>query len=460
MALQQAYADAGYWLLRVRPAVQDLDTRNLHLRVDARTLEAIDWHGAARDKTAMSMVFGARPAAALSQADVEQGLEQLARLRPMRVRASVLAGQAPDTVRLVLDAQPGPAPVLETWLTNRGQPRTGSIQHGVALTLYNALGLADTVSMSATANADLPFAGASPSSSKHQNLHISVPWAYWLGSLQVQSAHYQTPLRSVASSLVSATGRTESARLALEHVDYRDRTRSLRSHMAWTTMAMDNALDWAGLERIPLTLQSRSASKLQLGFAWQQQQALGADRLALELSQGVQAPGVTDPQAPALAGRDALGRKLNVDLAWERSARSGQGYRANVRLQVSDARLPDEDQLVLGGADSVRGALAPMYSAATGLLLGSEWQARPHVAAADLGVWQPYIGLDWGYCAPDPGQGAGTAGEASLLGMSAGVRLHPGHASLDIGYEGILYAHPQAQGQPQERAYFALKWTW
>lgn len=137
----------------------------------------------------------------LNLRDLEQGLDQLNRLRSVDLAADIAPGSQPGASRILLRKRGGAARwSLGLGLDNLGSLATGRDRGNLSLGLDSPLELNDSLLLSAsdTPNRDRRY-------SRSSSLYYAIPYGYWTYSLFASHAEFRSPLR---------TGRQTSTRPA------------------------------------------------------------------------------------------------------------------------------------------------------------------------------------------------------------------------------------------------------
>ena len=185
--LTAALIDRGYVTSRAYIAPQDLASGVLEVTLVAGRIEAVRVDGrAAGGGDWAPLPF--RTDEVLRLADLEQGADQVNRLRSSRAEMQILPGQSPGGS--IVDIR---THVREPWglhlgADNYGQDSTGILRGRVMIEADNPLGVFDAWNLTHIQSGD----------SKASLLSVSVPWGYSTLSYTYTLSDYRSPIPGVA----------------------------------------------------------------------------------------------------------------------------------------------------------------------------------------------------------------------------------------------------------------------
>lgn len=214
-ALDASLIDRGYVTSRVTLPRQNLGEGILTLQLHVGRVARIDM--VAADKAqAPDQRWGtwrnAFPVASghvLNVRDLEQGIEQMKRLPSQSVTTTLEPGAGPDTSNLKILRRSGRwQDRLRGGLTvdNAGNKALGRTQLYGSLSLDNALGLNDIVSISANTNAENPH---STHRTQAYSFNYSLPWGYNTFTFSKSSSRYAQYVQGTTVQMLSS-GESES----------------------------------------------------------------------------------------------------------------------------------------------------------------------------------------------------------------------------------------------------------
>ncbi|MBA5706622.1 ShlB/FhaC/HecB family hemolysin secretion/activation protein [Pseudomonas fulva] len=439
-AITEQYVQAGY--PTSRPYLRQLpqDGHPLQIVLVEGFVESIELAGPELPLS-LSGAFPGLLGHPLYLPDVEQGLDQLNRLRAFDMGVDLLPGQMQGGTRVVVQ----PRRVDGRWhfdtrFDNRGSDFTGRHRLTAGIGVDSPLQLNDDLRLSLTHTV---LDG--PGRSQGISLYYSIPYGRWTFALSASELRYQAPL---PSGRLSADGRSRYQGLSAERVLWRGQRGMLSASLRLDRKALVNRNAGAVIVQQSPTLTSLEAG---LNLLWLQH---GLWNGYLGVAQGVPMLG---------ADRKPLGvqrlrpdfRKYRASLLYIGQGPASQPWRWQSELngQYSQDALPAVEQMLVSDDSAVRGFRLQTYSGATSAVwrntvsspLPQTWGAPLHV--------RPYIGLDLGWtrtAAGSPSQ--------RLAGAAAGLEFSLPGSRLRLDYQRALYAsdHP---GRPNEPGFWVLDWS-
>ncbi|MBV5096207.1 ShlB/FhaC/HecB family hemolysin secretion/activation protein, partial [Tenebrionicola larvae] len=180
------YISRGYITSRAFLTEQDLSSGTLHIAVLEGHLQAVRLGG--KPDRQLKMAFPNPEGRILNLRDIEQGMEQINRLRSTPVQIEILPGDSAGYSIVNLTATPEFPFTGSVSFDNSGQKSTGTGQFGGALTGNNLLGIADKWFVSGGRSSDFS------SSHDAQNFAagVSVPYGYGLLDYSYSYSNYQS----------------------------------------------------------------------------------------------------------------------------------------------------------------------------------------------------------------------------------------------------------------------------
>lgn len=353
------YADAGYITTRAYVPAQDISTRHLTIevlegRIEAYGYQQVDVEGVDRPgpPRKIKSALPQRPGEVFQLRDLEQGLEQMNRLRSSEVNANLTAGEAPGTSRIVL-TETKTDPVRGTiGINTRGSETTGRTQVSFGVEADDLLRFNDawTLSYSGSRNTNALAFG------------VSAPYRKWLFSLIGSYSEELSPVTATSDLFAQ----TASVNLTAERLLYRN---ARSKYFAYGTIS--SYWNERYINIVALTPQHRSAVRLGLRQEHRlEKAAIAADT---SLSFGSRALGA-DWDAPGLpAGSPRADfAKLEASLTYIRPFESGRQLSISLVGQLANRPLYSNEQLAIGGWDSVRGYAGFSVAGDRGVYVRSE----------------------------------------------------------------------------------------
>lgn len=253
--ITRVYVAAGF--IAVRPYLRHMPAagRTLDITVDEGYVEAIEL----ADQRLPLSLRGAFPGmlgAPLNLRDLEQGLDQLNRLRSVDMTADIVPGSRQGASRIILRAAASAAHwSLDLGLDNTGNAGTGPERRTLGLTLDSPLQLNDALSLSASNTLN-----HGPRLSSSTGLFYSVPYGYWTLSAFASHIEYRAPLKLTTTTLYGS-GRTDQFGLRTDRVLWRNQGHQLSAHLQLAHKDVD-----AYLQKARLGIQSPTLTLAEAGF--------------------------------------------------------------------------------------------------------------------------------------------------------------------------------------------------
>ncbi len=218
--LQNRLIDHGWVTTRVLAPPQDLNSGELRLQIVPGIVREITLTENASSYSNLYTALPARTGKLLDLRAIEQGLENLQRLPTVSTRVVLRPGDVPGESDIVIERTQSRFWRLGAWVDDTGSKNTGLYQGGVMLALDNPSSLSDLFYL--TASRDLQF-GGQYKSTKDVSAHYSVPFGYWLASINVRDySYHQTQPREDTD--INYSGRSQSLDWQLSRILHRNGT--------------------------------------------------------------------------------------------------------------------------------------------------------------------------------------------------------------------------------------------
>ncbi|HEY4436977.1 MAG TPA: ShlB/FhaC/HecB family hemolysin secretion/activation protein [Lelliottia sp.] len=354
------YISRGYITSRAFLTEQDLSGGQLNIAVLEGKLADIRLEG--ETPLMLKMAFPGLKGRVLNLRDIEQGMEQINRLRTTPVQIEIIPASEPGYSVVNLTAQPEFPLSATISLDNSGQKSTGEDQLNGGLTGNNLLGLADKWFLSGGRSSD--FATAYDAQSFQAG--VSVPFGYGLLDYSYAWSNYRTTLDNMGYQWVS-TGDTKTHRLNGSWVVYRNGDVKTGLTLGAVQRSSRNWLNDA-----PLQSSTRNLSSLMVGLTHTQKMAGGVATFNPTYSHGM-------PWFNAETDEDKSGdmpraefRKWSLNASFQRPLTSNLWWLTSAYGQWSPDRLYGSERLTLGGESSVRGFKEQYLSGDNGGYLRNE----------------------------------------------------------------------------------------
>lgn len=338
-AVSDWYISRGYITSRAFLTEQDLSGGVLHLAVLEGKLQHIRLEGVP-DRT-LKMTFPGLEGKILNLRDIEQGMEQLNRVRQRPVEIEILPGDRQGYSVVNLTATPEFPLSGSVSFDNSGQKSTGTGQLNGALYGNNLLGLADKWFISGGRSSDFS------NSKDAQNFAagVSIPYGYGLLDYSYSWSNYLSTIDN-NGYFWRSTGDTETHRLTGSWVLFRNGDIKTGVSAGITRRINRNYLD-----DVLLATSSRKLSSLSLGINHTQKIASGIATLNPTFTQGVPWFGAEDDSDKQGDLPKAEFRKWSLNGSFQRPLADKLWWLTSVYFQWSPDRLYGSERLTLGGGN-------------------------------------------------------------------------------------------------------------
>ncbi|AGN86992.1 ShlB/FhaC/HecB family hemolysin secretion/activation protein [Enterobacter sp. R4-368] len=342
-AISDWYISRGYITSRAFLTEQDLSHGELRIVVLEGKLRHIHLEG--ESPRMLKMVFPGLEGKVLNLRDIEQGMEQINRLRSQPVQIEIVPDSEPGYSTVNLTATPEFPLSASVSLDNSGQKSTGENQLNGSLTGNNLLGLADKWFVSGGRISDF----ATGYDAQNFQAGVSIPYGYSLLDYSYAWSNYRTTIISQGFPWVS-TGDTKTHRLNLSRVIFRNGDIKTALSAGITQRASRNWLNEA-----PLVSSTRNLSSLQLGISHTQKLLGGVATFNPTYSHGMPWFNAETDEGKTGDVPRAQFRKGSLSASFQRPLTSDLLWLTSLYGQWSPDRLYGSERLTLGGESSVRG---------------------------------------------------------------------------------------------------------
>ncbi|MFF5864819.1 ShlB/FhaC/HecB family hemolysin secretion/activation protein [Pseudomonas sp. NPDC012596] len=356
--------------------------------------------------------------------DLEQGLDQLNRLRAYELNAELLPGEMQGGTRvLVQSRQVASRWHLDSRFDNRGSALTGRHRLNLSLGVDSPLGLNDDLRVSlATTAID------APGRSQGVTLYYSVPYGPWTFALNASQLSYDAPIPQYSQR---SNGSSSFQGISAERLLWRNQRGMLSASARVDRKQLVNR---AGKAVIAVQSHGLTTVEAGLNLLWLDDGLWSAH---LGVAQGMGWFGADQPAQRADAPRPDF-RKYRASVLHLRQGPANWPWRwqSELALQYSSDVLPAVEQLLASDDSAVRGFRQRTYAGASAAVWRNTFsQALPMAWAAPVQV-RPYLGVDLGgarVAQGKPGQ--------RLAGAAAGVELSLPHGRFRLDYQRALYTN-------------------
>lgn len=387
-AISDWYISRGYITSRTFLTEQDLSQGELRLVVMEGKLSHIRLDG--ESPRMLKMVFPGLEGKVLNLRDIEQGMEQINRLRSNPVQIEIVPDTEPGYSIVNLTATPEFPLSGSLSLDNSGQKSTGEKQLNGSLSGNNLLGLADKWFVSGGRSSDF----ATGYDAQSFQTGVSVPYGYGLLDYSYAWSNYRTTIMNQGYPWIS-TGDTKTHRLNGSWVVFRNGDIKTALSAGVTQRSSRNWLNDA-----PLKSSTRNLSSLQLGINHTQKMFGGVATFNPGYSHGM-------PWFNAETDEEKIGdvpraefRKWNLNASFQRPVTNDLMWLTSLYGQWSPDRLYGSERLTLGGESSVRGFKEQYLSGDNGGYWRNELN-YPLFTLPVLGQISATVALDGGWLEKD-----------------------------------------------------------
>ncbi|NIF16237.1 ShlB/FhaC/HecB family hemolysin secretion/activation protein [Pantoea sp. Cy-639] len=438
--LTQRYVEAGYPTSRPYLARHPENGTPLDIIIIEGFVESIELVGADLPLS----LHGAFPDVlgnTLHLPDIEQGLDQLNRLRAYDLGIELHPGERQGGTRVILEPRRIDSPWhLDSRLDNRGSSLTGRHRLSLGLGLDSPLGLNDELRLWLVSTVF-----DAPGNSQGASLHYSLPYGPWTFSLNASQMRYRAP---IPQTRLISNGQSNTLGLGAERVLWRNQHGMLSASARLDRKQLANRI---GSTLIALQSPTLSSVEAGLNLLWLDH---GLWNAYLGISQGLDWFGADRPVPGARTPRpDFIKYRANLLHLRQGPAQQPWRWQSELALQYSRDLLPAVEQLQLTDHTAVRGFRQHNVAGANAAVWRNTLsQPLPLSWAAPLQV-RPTFGLDLGwtrFTRNSPSQ--------RLAGTSTGIELSLPQSRLRLDYQRPLHASDRPS-KSLEEGFWVMEWT-
>ncbi|MCT7313273.1 ShlB/FhaC/HecB family hemolysin secretion/activation protein [Ralstonia sp. CHL-2022] len=381
----------------------------------------------------------------LKLTDLEQGVDQINRLRRNQAEVQILPGQSPGGSVVALTNQPGDRFRFNAGMDNYGSRATGVTRLRAGIDADNALGFQEALSLSYIGTRDTNAAIAS----------AAVPFGYNTFSYTGSISEYN----SLIGDTALVYGRTFAHTFGWNRVIERDQAGRTAFDVTLTHRRTEREVNNLLLDPQYLTVLRVAINGLRK-FAMNNQGAyatweVGVSRGMRTLSASQDAPDITRDEAHSQFWK--LDGNASTQLPLATVATAVFAYRGQVQAQWSNVALFGSEQIFAGGMSSVRGFREGIISGDRGLTLRNEvvWANAPTLWGVRI---EPYAFVDGGQA-----QLVATQHWQYLAGTGVGVRLSATRGKNQLTSELLLgraLVQPAELGSKPTVLLATVNWTY
>lgn len=433
------YIDRGFVASRPYLPEQDLSSGLLKINVVEGRLQDIVNKDSAATPGQLLTAFPGLKGQPVNLRPIEQGVDQINRLRSSKATINLEAGKSlGDTILDVTIKKQKPWS-LSVGSDNAGSPSTGSYQSHVDFSFENMLTLNDQwfVNYQRSMGRSPVFLSNRRPNSDLLSLSFSIPYGAWTFGVDSSINTYRSSIQGQVST-IDTSGRSKSVSPYMSWIFTRDQVSKswITSRLTWKST--DNFLLGSRLDSSSRML---SVATIELGHS---RQMLGGQASAsIGYKRGLPILGAFDDSTAADDSPKAQYNALTYSAGYGRSQDFGSttgNFNTSLSGQWSNDPLFASEQMAFGGNSSVRGVRDAVLSSSNGVLLRNELSLllpelqQPLIAQA-IGRIEPYIAIDFGHAQASARDGS-LGGD--VTGSSIGLRNRGGLGSFDISYSRIL----------------------
>ncbi|WHU85634.1 ShlB/FhaC/HecB family hemolysin secretion/activation protein [Pantoea agglomerans pv. betae] len=424
-AISEWYVQRGYITSRAFLTEQNLSHGTLNITVLEGKLEAIHLQGASARQ--LNMAFPTRAGRILNLRDIEQGMEQINRLRTTPVQIEIIPSTQPGYSIVNLTSTPEFPLTLVLNMDNSGQRSTGIGQLSGSLVGNDLLGVADRWFVSGGRSS----AFSDWRDAQNFQAGVSVPYGYGLLDYSYSWSNYHSRFNANSFDWYS-NGDNISNRLSGSWVLFRNG--QIKTGLQ---VGLNHYVSHNWLNETLLQSSSRKLTSLQIGFNHTQKIAGGVATLNPMLSRGMPWFDAESDKGKSDDFPKAEFRKWSVSSSYQRPVTQKMWWLSSFYAQWSPDRLYGSERLTIGGENSVRGFKEQYLSGDVGGYLRNELNYSLFTLPA-IGEVSTTLALDGGWLQSDK-QDRYAAG--TLWGSSLGLGTRNAHVSTQLSL-GIPVSYP------------------
>ncbi len=438
-AITNHYVVRGYTTTRVYLPEQDLGSGTLKLLVLEGLIEQFRLEG---EGVHLGSAFPGLTGRVFNLRDIEQGLDQINRLRSNSATMDIEPGGVAGASTIVVRNRPRKRWSVNMAVDNTGSQSTGRELASAALAIDSPLGLNDFLNLSGRINTD---ADHDDRLSQSVSMLYSIPWGYWTFTGTASEFDYASQVRGTVTTF-NTSGTSTTYALRADRVLFRDRDSKLS---AFGNLAFKDARNALNGTRIAAS--SRQLATLDLGLS--ATTVAGGLLLSGDVAwvRGLEAFGALkdapgqDSDAPrAQFDKIVLNASASASLPVGRQTLS---LSSSLSAQRATDTLYGTEQFFIGGPFSVRGFRRYSIAGDSGWWLRNE--AALPLQFGDTRL-RPFVGWDIGHIRADA---VGDGGTLAGVTVGVGVNRGPLAAQLALSAPTVL---PSRLGRHDSYAHFRV----
>jgi hemolysin activation/secretion protein len=419
--ITQQYIDAGYVTSRAYIPQQNLASGDLRISVVEGYIESIRLEGG--PKRLLATAFPGLIGKPLNLREIEQGLDQLNRLRSANATIQFVPGSELGASEVVIQYRESEPVSINIGYNNSGQESTGVYKVSAGGGWDNPLGINDFIYLNHSTNARDEGEGKK---SESTSLHYSLPFGYWNFAVDASQFEYANLVTGSATTF-ETRGTSDVLQISIDRLLSRNQTSKTIASLHIKEQAGENYID-------DVLLLTSSRDDTVLGLDLSREMYLPGNTtliMSAGYARGLKAEFHSEaaqdaPDAPPedfekyLLDVTLLGAVQALGNVWQ--------WRTELHGQYSDDLLFSSESFSIGSQYTVRGFKEDGLSGDTGIYWRNEISlpAYPFPRAPRFRT-EPYIGIDTGVI--DNG-----LRNESLTGWAIGLRLSGANVSAQVNY--------------------------
>ncbi|MEM7775303.1 MAG: ShlB/FhaC/HecB family hemolysin secretion/activation protein [Pseudomonadota bacterium] len=391
----------------------------------------------------------------LNLRDIEQGLDQINRLRSNNATIVLEPGKRQGETTLAITNQPMKRWHVTLGLDNFGTRATGEYQPTAGIEIDNPLGINDRLTFNYQRNlarGAFPFSGDRPFGNAY-SASYSIPYGYWYFSVDGSWTEYQSEVDGFVS-VIDTSGNSALINLTADRVIHRDQV---------SKTSLSGTLTWKHNEnfilgsRVDVSSRNLTFATLQLSHVRRLFGGVAAASVAYQ--NGLKIWGAFDDDTAPEGSPKGQFRKVTASLTFTRPFALGalsviyDGYLSG---QWTPDALFGSEQMSLGGYSSVRGVSEAELFGNKVILFRNElalslpapptsWGLAGFLPL--FGTMEPYVAFDVGHVFSES---RFDIFSGTLSGAAVGLRNRGGAMSFDVSYADVIDA-PAARPDIHEK---------
>ncbi len=455
-AVTDLYGSRGYVTTRAVLPQQNVSGGHLILQVIEGRIQGFRWNGkAANDKSEVLAAFphtpdadGANPPP-LNLRDLEQGIDQINRLRANNAQMQLIPGDHPGETIIALSNTPAKSWRVTAGFDNSGQTLTGQAQAKGTAEIEDALGLDDDFEID---HSQSFLDNSSERASRSWTATGSVPYGDWRLNLSANVMEYRSLVMG-QNQIYAGDGSQRALTLGVDRLLHRDGDSKTYASLSTGYESVQNNI--AGML---INSSSPKLATVQGGLDDVRRVAGGVLHDSAKIIGGLHVWGArNDPSWPNLPKAQFTKEEADLSYAHPLSlAGLAFDWSTTAHGQWTHDSLYAPEQISIGSASTVTGYRDQVLLGNRGGYVRNELSlALPTGAAAldrALGALHPFAGYDIGtitHFQPD------SATPGRLSGADIGLRLGGERLEGELTYAWAL-AHPALISPPSHLLTFSL----